>query len=144
MYYFAYGANTNIDNMNMRCPKAQHVSKISIPNYELVFKTVADIEFKKGATCEGVIWDITTACESALDIYEGFPNLYRKEYFDIVIDDQVHELMFYKMNRDEYGLPYEQYFQTILQGYLDNDLNTDLLYESVEALISPQSISKST
>ena len=29
------------------------------------------------------LWEISDACEKALDIYEGFPHLYRKLYFDI-------------------------------------------------------------
>ena len=103
--YFAYGANTNLQNMNARCPNAELVGTLVLPDYKLVFKSVADIEFAVGKEVQGVLWNITDICEEALDIYEGYPHLYRKETFDVKIIDRIEQVMFYKMNRSNYALP---------------------------------------
>lgn len=134
MLYFAYGANTNIDNMNNRCPNAELVGSIVLPDYRLVFRGVADIEFSIGAEVQGVLWDITDVCEAALDIYEGFPTLYRKESFSVKNQDLIEDVMFYTMNRSNYALPSNNYFMTIHDGYLQNDLQLRPLYESLKVL----------
>jgi len=134
MLYFAYGANTNINNMNGRCPNAKLVGNIILPDYELVFKGVADIEQRNGTEVQGVLWDITDDCERSLDIYEGFPTLYRKESFAVKIIDRIEDVMFYKMNRSEYSLPNVHYFNTIQNGYIQNDLDTTPLFECLRGL----------
>ncbi len=138
MFYFAYGANLNIDNMKYRCPNAKPVVKFSMPNYKLVFKGVADIENSVNDSVEGVLWDITNKCEQALDVFEGFPFLYRKEYFTIKMSGKLADdfgtntdVMFYAMNRSNYGEPNISYFNCILDGYLANKLNTDFLYDAL-------------
>ena len=138
MFYFAYGANLNIENMKQRCPNAKRIVNFSLPNYRLVFKGVADIEYSYGDSVEGVIWDITDKCEQALDIFEGYPFLYRKEYFTVKLYDKLADdfgdnadIMFYAMNRTNYGEPFMGYFNCILDGYVANKLNTDYLYDAL-------------
>ncbi len=138
MFYFAYGANLNIDNMKYRCPNAVPVVKFSMPNYKLVFKGVADIVPSTNDSVEGVLWDITDKCEQALDIFEGYPHLYRKEYFTIQMGGKLADdfgdntdVMFYSMNRTEYGEPSQGYFNCILDGYIANKLDTDFLYDAL-------------
>lgn len=132
--YFAYGANTNLDNMKHRCPKAKLVGNIILPNWELCFRNVADIERKNNSKVYGVLWEITDDCEFSLDIYEGYPHLYRKEYFPVRIKDtgEITDVMFYKMNSNQYGKPNESYYQTIRMGYLDNDLPLNYLDKCVK------------
>ena len=138
MFYFAYGANLNIENMRHRCPNARRIVKFQMPNYKLVFKGVADIEYSYGDSVEGVIWDITDKCEKALDIFEGYPFLYRKEYFTVKLYDKLAEdfgdtaeIMFYAMNNGNYGEPNINYFNCIHDGYVANKLNTDFLYDAL-------------
>ena len=133
MMYFAYGANTNDDGMEFRCPAAKKVGTLSLPDYRLVFRGVADIEHAPHNEVLGVMWDITKACEKSLDGFEGYPFLYRKEYFVAKVDGEVQDVMFYTMNRNNYDLPSESYFRTIENGYLQNSLPTDLLYESLNS-----------
>lgn len=127
MYYFAFGANMNDRGMEYRCPDALKVAPLVLPDYRLVFRGVADVEPLKGAGVQGVLWDITEDCEANLDRFEGFPNLYRKEYFLVEIDGEAHEAMFYTMNRSGYGPPSYSYFDTIQEGYEQNGLPTDTL-----------------
>jgi gamma-glutamylcyclotransferase (GGCT)/AIG2-like uncharacterized protein YtfP len=139
MLYFAYGANTNIESMDMRCPDANLIGAIALPNWKLVFKSVADIELSPNKMVHGVLWDITDDCERSLDYFEGFPHLYRKEYFEVKLKvngiEKVETVMFYKMNRSEYYPPSDFYFRTIEEGYIQNKICTDLLYDSLNDVL---------
>ena len=134
MLYFAYGANTNIDSMAMRCPKSVKISAIELPHWRLVFKSVADIEVSPNKKVHGVLWKITDECEKSLDYFEGYPHLYRKEYFNVSIDGDIETVMFYKMNRKEYNEPSKYYFELIEEGYIQNQIPTDLLWGALREL----------
>ena len=82
-----------------------------------------------------MLWYITEDCERSLDIFEGFPRLYRKETFVVKMQDgTVEDVMFYKMNREGYALPSEGYFNTIKSGYIQNKLPVDNLYNVLSEL----------
>ena len=116
--------------MNSRRPKANHKGFMMLHNYRLVFKGVADIIPSKGFACPVGLWEITEHCERSLDRYEGFPSLYRKEYFWNDNDETL--LMAYVMNDYDLSLPSKNYFDTIEQGYRDFSIDDRFLYEAVE------------
>ena len=76
-YYFAYGSNMNLDQMEYRCPSAQVVGNVRLEDYRLTFcshnpdRGVATILPEKGSHVDGVLWRITGACEKSLNRYEG-------------------------------------------------------------------------
>ncbi len=79
MYYFAYGSNLSVTGMRVRCPAAFPIAKASLPDHRLVFRTWADVEPCPGHSVPGVLWTITSACETALDLYEDVAGgLYRR------------------------------------------------------------------
>lgn len=123
MLYFAYGANLNKEGMKYRCPNAKPVGKFVLPNHQLVFKGVADIEERDGSLVEGVLWDITDECEQALDRFEGFPHLYVKRTYWRTTNGYSEPIMFYVMRRAEYSMPSFSYLETIRQGYRDFKLD---------------------
>lgn len=129
--YFAYGANLNIENMAMRCPQAKRIANLNLPDYRLVFRGVADIEKHLNGSVEGVLWDITQDCEDALDCFEGYPYLYRKESFVVRMPNgDIEDVMYYKMNRNGYSMPHTSYLNTILEGYHSNKLDKSCLHEA--------------
>lgn len=133
--YFAYGANTNNENMKYRCPLAINLGKLILPDYRLVFRGVADIEPYAGSSVQGVLWEITEDCEKSLDVYEGYPHLYRKESFPCTWNhDQstVFDVMYYKMNSYHLGKPTTGYYSTIYQGFIDNKLDIKYLNQAVK------------
>ena len=137
MFYFAYGANLNIRNMSVRCPNAKPIVPITLNNMQLVFRGVADIEHKQDAILHGAIWDITDECEASLDIFEGYPTLYRKEWFQVKLSDQLAEdygetadVLVYRMNRNGYSAPSPMYYETIRQGYRDFNLDPTHLIQA--------------
>jgi gamma-glutamylcyclotransferase (GGCT)/AIG2-like uncharacterized protein YtfP len=131
-YYLAYGSNLNIEQMKKRCPTAIKLGGAMLNGYELIFNRVASIkESEKSAVPVG-LWLIDEACEVALDGYEGYPHLYRKEYVKFVLKGQTVKGMFYVMNRDRVALPSDIYYSTIEKGYSDFNLDIKHLKNAVE------------
>ena len=125
--YFAYGANLNIANMAQRCPSAVAIEPFYLHDYRLMFSGVASIEPAPGSRVPGALWAITEACEQSLDVFEGYPWLYRKH--EITVDDM--PVMFYVMNSAAPSEPAASYLETIAQGYGDFGLDLDDLWAAV-------------
>lgn len=70
--------------------------------------------------------------EKALDRYEGYPTLYRKEMIDVEMDDGTKvNAMVYIMNYGNPALPYKEYLNTIIKGYQDVGLDPSYLEETL-------------
>jgi len=131
--YLAYGSNMNLGQMSRRCPTAKVVGNTMLPNWKLVFNGVASVERSKGDSVPVVVWDIQPKDEKALDIYEGWPRLYRKEMRRIRLDGKLVNAMIYIMNNVRYySPPHTSYFNTILEGYKSAGFDTQILYEAAE------------
>ena len=135
-YYLAYGSNLNKYQMNFRCPDAVPAGSCLLNNWELVFRRgVLTIEPKPGSCVPVGIWKISAADEKSLDRYEGFPRLYYKHPFPILLSgykdgkkavtEKVGEAMAYIMTD---GFPIEEpsfaYMRTVQQGYKDFGFDT--------------------
>ena len=130
--YIAYGSNLNLGQMARRCPSAKVLGVSYLKDYKLTFRRVATIEECKGSVVPVGIWEIDDLSERALDIYEGFPHLYRKEIFNIELNGKPEQAMVYIMNNGEPALPSEQYYNVIKQGYHDVGLDTAYLEEALK------------
>jgi hypothetical protein len=132
-YYLAYGSNLNIRQMRMRCPDAKPVGSIMLEGYELLFRgehgsAVATVEPKTSGSVPCALWLISAKDEAALDRYEGWPHLYRKEMVLVRFGKRRMNVMTYIMN-DGYDIakPGIHYYKTILNGYRDFGLDTSAL-----------------
>lgn len=136
--YVAYGSNLNLMQMAHRCPTAKVLGKGMIDDYKLAFWGVATILEAPGENVPVGVWIIDKESEKALDIYEGFPNLYRKEWVDVqMYDGSVVKAMVYIMNYGKGSVPNRYYYNTIREGYEDVGLDEKYLItaydESIEA-----------
>lgn len=121
--YCAYGSNLNLEQMQHRCPDAHVFAHGRIPGYRLMFRGVASIEPTATPTV-GVpvlLWSISERDERALDVYEGYPRLYRKEFIDVEIEngDTVPAMVYVMNNVRGEGRPSAHYYEVIKQGYHD-------------------------
>lgn len=122
-YYVAYGSNLNLEQMAQRCPTAALVGPATLHNRRLVFRgshagAVATVEPCRGSSVPVLIWRITPADEAALDRYEGWPYLYRKETIKVRLDGETVSGMIYIMNKGRpHGSPSCYYYSVILDGY---------------------------
>lgn len=130
--YGAYGSNLNKQQMEMRCPNAKPIGTIIIPDYELVFRSVADIQEAKGLEVPLGLWLITADCEQALDRYEGYPYLYTKTFMQVEHDGKRQRLMTYQMTDRKYQAPPTNgYLKSISDGYYDFGIDTSYLSDAV-------------
>lgn len=131
-FYFAYGSNMNLDQMEFRCPAARVVGTVRLEDYRLAFcgmqpgYGVATIFPEKGCQVEGVLWEITPECEQSLDSYEGYPHLYGKQ--TVRVRDKAGrqmDVMAYVMNapyKDNLASPSRLYLDGILEGCRENGI----------------------
>lgn len=135
--YLAYGSNLHLGQMAYRCPDAKPLGTAMLQDYQLLFRggnrgAVATVEPKKGHTVPVLLWTISARDERSLDHYEGYPFLYRKETVTVDLDGTPTEAMVYIMNDGKpLGQPSVYYYNTIQQGYLDNDLDVHYLEQGV-------------
>lgn len=142
--YFAYGSNINLGQMEQRCPAAKPIGPVVLDGYELRFRGngggygVATIAPKKGGHVAGLLWELTPACERALDYYEGYPHLYGKE--PVTVRDrggQPFTVMAYVM-RERYwepAMPSSSYYIGIQEGYRENGLPVAWLEQAREQTV---------
>lgn len=118
-YYFAYGMNTNLEFMALRCPDAQNMGVGYLNDHKMVFRYHADMVPVQGHTAPGVLWQITPACLAALDILEGFPTYYLRKTVTVVTasGEYVEAIMYYMTENDYPSDPNIIYYDMVLQGY---------------------------
>lgn len=135
MLYFAYGMNTNIDSMAERCPAAMILGAAKLPHWRFRFAGCADIIPSEQDVTDGVLWDITEECLYSLDILEGYPGFYNRDLVKVYWQDQFVDALVYFMNPGiEDDLPSDYYREMVYDGYIENNVPTDQLNESLARL----------
>ena len=141
--YVAYGSNMNLEQMSHRCPKAKVIGTGILEGYKITFrgkyKGVANIELCNDKLVPIVLWEITEDCEVALDLYEGYPNLYIKKEVEVIVEGKSIKAMAYIMASeytDMVEAPTEYYFNVIARGYSDNGIDLKPLQISYSECLS--------
>lgn len=138
-YYVAYGSNLNLPRMKHRCPTAEVVGSDVLQDWRLRFRgtpgnAVATIERKEHFYVPVIIFSVQPEDEKALDRYEGWPVLYRKEEIEVNVDGKPVTAFVYIMN--EVNHPYNQpgpfYINTVMEGYRMNKFNRTILVNAIE------------
>ena len=137
MKYIAYGSNLNIEQMERRCRTAMLFGISKLDGYRLVFRgdnasAVASVEKQKGSSVPVLVWEIQKEDELALDRYEGYPYLYRKEKVKIDVAGIRTTGMMYVMNKGKkLAVPGRYYYEIIAQGYKEAGFDIDILKQAV-------------
>jgi gamma-glutamylcyclotransferase (GGCT)/AIG2-like uncharacterized protein YtfP len=131
MLYFAYGSNLNHFQMKRRCKDSVFLKKINLSNFRLTFRSkyrAADIEPKKNSIVPGALFEISKIDEKKLDVYEDYPNLYKKYYFYYYRN----KVMTYTMvKKSQFRFPTERYLNIVKKGYKDCKLNLKFLKQGL-------------
>lgn len=131
--YIAYGSNLNLPQMARRCPTATVAGKSEMKGYELLFRGVATVEPKADGSVPVLLWNIKPMDEAALDRYEGWPHLYRKEMVDVELEGETVSAMVYVMNDGRpLGIPSYYYYETIEDGYEAAGFDTAVLEQALD------------
>ncbi len=148
--YIAYGSNLNLTQMHNRCPTAEVAGKSELKNHRLCFVgddeyAVANVIRVKGETVPVLIWRIQPSDEQALDRYEGYPRLYRKEYRFVNLSGKRVKAMIYIMNQARrLGIPNSIYLETIREGYIAADFDSYIFEEAARRSYSHTKIPNNT
>lgn len=137
MKYFAYGMNTNLAEMELRCPTAECLGATWIEDYEFVFRGHADIAKSAGSLCYGVLWDITRADLTALDRLEGYPYYYTRFRVRVNLGDHFVYALTYQMNDQTYiQEPSPGYLEMVREGYTQNGVPTNQIDHAINMVCS--------
>jgi len=135
MIYFSYGMNTNVEQMAQRCPKAICMGVAVLPNWEFRFAGCADVIPVPGNEVVGVLWNITDECLEALDMLEGYPTFYTSSELLVEWDGTTVYAETYHMNPGNVDrAPSQSYLNMVLEGYKQNGVPTDQIYNSLRYL----------
>ena len=133
MLYFAYGSNLNHFQMKRRCKDSVFLKKINLTNFKLTFRSkyrAADIEPKKNSIVSGALFEISKSDEKKLDVYEDYPDLYKKYYFTYYSK----KVMTYTMTKKTlFAYPTERYLNVVKRGYKDCNLDNHILKKALKA-----------
>ena len=131
MLYFAYGSNLHHLQMKKRCKDSIFIKKINLENFKLTFRSryrAADIEPKKNSIVHGGLFEISKSDEKKLDIYEDYPVLYIKYYFNY----NGNKVMTYTMvNKSPFMFPSERYLNIVTRGYRDCNIDRKFLMKAL-------------
>ena len=88
----------------------------------------ADIEKKRNSIVPGGLFEISKLDENKLDVYEDYPILYKKIYFDYYNS----KVMTYTMvSKSEFRYPTERYLNVVKRGYRDCKLDKKYLLKAL-------------
>lgn len=146
-YFAAYGSSMNVNQMSSICPEAYPFAWGIIEDFELEFRNYANIKKYKGKIVPIVLWNITEQDEEALDNCENM-ELYSKEIINVKLTDVNDRVAQYHVNHYREGVdalvyilkdeklspsksPSLEYYQSILEGYQDNNINLEPLEKAM-------------
>jgi len=117
--------------MKRRCKDSVYLKNINLKDFSLTFRSkyrAADIEYKKGSKVPGGLFEISKNDEKKLDVYEDFPNLYKKYYFYYYGK----RVMTYTMvKKSVFKFPTERYLNIVKRGYKDCGLDNKYLQKGL-------------
>jgi gamma-glutamylcyclotransferase (GGCT)/AIG2-like uncharacterized protein YtfP len=131
--YFAYGMNTNQDEMAYRCPGAHSLGHARLIDHAFRFAVHADVVPCEGSYVDGVLWSITDQDLDHLDQLEGYPTYYGRDRVRVSQGSRIVLAVCYSMQPGQPDtLPSTRYMDMVLEGYAQHQVPTDQLWNSVE------------
>ena len=132
MLYFAYGSNLCHFQIKKRCKDSKFIKKINLKDYRLTFRSkyrAADIEPKINSLVPGGLFEISKSDEKKLDVYEDYPVLYKKFYFNYYGK----KVMTYTMTKKTpFRYPTTKYLNIVKRGYKDCKIKSKNLIKALK------------
>lgn len=125
-YAIAYGRNLDLKRMAEKCPHCVLAGKAMLKDWQISFKRYITLEKCIGATVPVGVWKIDDKAEAELDVIEGWPTLYRKEYVEFEFNGKKQSALVYLINDTHPKYPDKKYLERLLIGY--KDFNFDRKY----------------
>lgn len=135
--FAAYGVGLNRTEMAKHCPTAKLLGTTELKNFRLAFRggnacAVATIVKAKGGNVPGLLWEITSQDEAALDRWIGVPELYWKAKAKVRSDGTLIDALIYIQIADKpKNKPSAFYYSTLLEGYRAAGFDTEILKTAI-------------
>ena len=131
--YFAYGMNTNQEEMTYRCPGAVSLGHAKLIDHAFRFAYLADVVPCLSSYVDGVLWSITDQDLASLDQLEGYPIYYGRQQVRVSQGSRIFLALCYSMQPGQPdAAPSDRYMNMVLEGYAQHHVPTDQLWNSVE------------
>ena len=130
--YFAYGSNIVARQMTHRCPAARPVgcARLDGWRFRIMNRGFATILPAPASHVLGMIWELTPACEIALDRYEGIRRgLYSKQEIAIGGSDA----LVYVASDIDPGVPKPGYLEAIIAAAEGHGFSPDYVATELRA-----------
>lgn len=129
MLYFAYGMNTNNDQMS---PKAVRLGPAVLPNYSWEMLLYANVYKEDGTSSLGILWEIDDEVLEGLDRREGYPVFYDRVFTDVYYNSVTVQAWVYVMTdqnrKDLQGTtPSQHYLDSVTAGFATDGLSVAML-----------------
>jgi gamma-glutamylcyclotransferase (GGCT)/AIG2-like uncharacterized protein YtfP len=106
------------------------LGKAVLPGYRFEFKSFATIVPDADSQVEGVLWTITDADETALDILEGYPEFYDKKHVTVQQGIDYIAMTYIMDPREKNYRPTDSYYSMVSEGYQQFGLRQQQLLEA--------------
>ena len=127
--YFAYGSNMDETQMTSRCPHAELVGVITVPDWRFALDSsgAATILPDEVSSVEGLLWSVTPEDIRSLDRYEGIKSgCYRKEKLPVDVCGSRQTALVYLSNREPLQRDHrEGYMPRVVQAAIDHGLSRE-------------------
>jgi len=136
--YWAYGHNTNVQEMYKRVPKARLLGHADLPDWKYELEHVSNIVPSDGHTVHGVLWIIPIQQLDRLDWAEAYHSNYRHQIVSIEYNAKMLKAMSYvllkKYHSDE--PPTAKYVDYVATGYRENNIPMSQLIMALDDRIT--------
>jgi hypothetical protein len=132
--YFAYGHNTNMQDMHKRCPAASAIGRAKVADYHLVFKKYLDIKHSPGDSVQGLLWKLPVKEIDNLDFNEDYGRHYTHDIVTVTYNGREYKALTYTAldGRWERLRPHQKHYISIVkQGYEHIGLPINQLKDAV-------------
>lgn len=119
---FSYGSN-NPEQLAQRLERNVEVISAYAEGYQRVYRGwsqrwgggVASLIKRQGSTCYGLVCVVDNQDIKKMDVYEGFPQSYRREVIKVMVEGKPEKAVVYISNNKEKNSPSVKYLKAVFK-----------------------------
>lgn len=143
VFMFAYGMNTNLVSMKLRCEHARPIGVATLNDYQLDFRYHLDLTPSTFSKVKGVLWEMSISDLERIDQAEGYPDYYQRILTQPYIRyyGNTYEAWTYIMRENNTRQePDQRYWDMVVEGYEQNNINISQLHLALERVYDPDKL----
>lgn len=135
--YFAYGRNTQTEEMRKLCPNAEFMGTATLDDFHMYFEEYANIRMSHGSNVVGVLWEIDSKHMDKLDGDEALHKDYNRFPIEVLVGNKRIACTTYIMDphfeeKEIHHKPTKEYLNQVVQGYMEHKLPLKQIKEALD------------